>query len=159
MDKKTGLNIVFFVFIAILFSIISCSHPAPKADPEVLFKADRDFSALSARAGMHEAFLTYVADSGVLLRDDAYPLVGKESLASLFSGRPDTTFTLTWEPVRGIISSSGDLGYTYGYYTRVVKATGEKGRGTYLTIWQKQKDGSWKFVLDTGTDGLPDESK
>ena len=29
-------------------------------------------------------------------------------------------------------------------------------RGTYVTIWQKQTDGSWKFVLDTGTQGLPE---
>jgi len=30
-------------------------------------------------------------------------------------------------------------------------------KGTYITIWQKQANGNWKFVLDTGTQGLPDE--
>jgi ketosteroid isomerase-like protein len=35
-----------------------------------------------------------------------------------------------------------------------VKATGEINKGTYLTIWEKQPDGSWKFVVDTGTQGL-----
>jgi ketosteroid isomerase-like protein len=73
----------------------------------------------------------------------------------LFSGRTDTTFILSWKPAFEMIAESGELGYTYGYYTRTIKATGVVSRGTYVTIWKKQKDGSWKFVLDTGTEGLP----
>ena len=26
--------------------------------------------------------------------------------------------------------------------------------GTYVTIWKKDADGNWKFVLDTGNQGL-----
>jgi ketosteroid isomerase-like protein len=154
MNKKSGVNIVFFVFIAILFLIISCSKPAKSTQAGQLIKADRDFSALSAKQGMHKAFLEFIADSGVMLRDNAYPLEGKTSLAMLFSKGSDTSFVLTWEPAYEKIAASGELGYTYGFYTRKVKATGEVNRGTYLTIWKKQTDGSWKFVLDTGTQGL-----
>ena len=49
---------------------------------------------------------------------------------------------------------SGDIGYTYGIHTNTEKATGKITKGTYITIWQKQSDGKWKFVLDTGTQGL-----
>jgi ketosteroid isomerase-like protein len=153
---KQAINIVFFVFIAVFFSIISCSR-----NPEAgqLMKADREFSDLSVKEGMHKAFLSFEADSGVLLRDNGYPIIGKDSLRALFSGGSDTAFVLTWEPVYEKISQSGELGYTYGYFSRRQKVSGVISRGTYLTIWQKQKDGSWKFVLDTGNQGLGAKSE
>ena len=104
---------------------------------------------------MIKAFLYYVSDSGVMLRDDAYPLRGKRAIYDLFSTRNDTSFILTWEPLFESIARSGDMGYTYGIFTSRVKATGEESRGTYITIWKKQTDGQWKFVLDAGTQGLP----
>jgi ketosteroid isomerase-like protein len=46
---------------------------------------------------------------------------------------------------------SGDLGYTYELFTVTAKDT--TMQGTYVSIWKKQKDGNWKFVLDTGNPG------
>ena len=123
----------------------------------VLLEVDREFSSLSLMEGMHKAFLSFMADSGVLLRNDAYPLKGRYNLARLFEKSGDTSFVLTWEPVFEKISGDGSLGYTYGIFTDKTKNTGEIRKGTYVTIWEKQKDGSWKFVLDTGTQGLPDD--
>ena len=158
MNKKYGFNIVFFEYIAILFLIFSCNKSVNSPKPGQLMQADLDFSTLSTKVGMHKAFLEYVADSGVMLRNKSYPLVGRQAIADLFAGRSDTSFTLTWEPVYEKIALSGELGYTYGLFTSRVRATGEESRGTYLTIWQKQPDGRWKFILDTGTDGLPERS-
>jgi ketosteroid isomerase-like protein len=156
MNKKSGINIVFFVFMATLILIISCTKSLKTPESGELMKTDRDFSTLSVKEGMHRAFLEFIADSGVLMRDKAYPLVGKAALASLFSKGSDTSFVLTWEPAFETIAASGELGYTYGFFTRRVKSTGEEERGTYLTIWQKQHDGSWKFIVDVGTQGLPE---
>lgn len=155
MKKKNVFNIMLFVFIAILFLIISCNKSGIAPDAGVLIKADRDFSAMSEKEGMHKAFLSFFADSGVMLRNNAYPLKGKGSLAELFAQSSDTSFVLIWEPLFEKIAGSGELGYTYGTFTSTMKATGEVERGTYVTVWEKQKDGNWKFVLDTGTQGLP----
>ena len=122
----------------------------------ILLQTDREFSAMSVREGMFKAFLFYIADDGVILRDNSFPAKGKENLSTRFSGKTDTTFILSWEPLFEKISESGDLGYTYGLHTNTDKITGEIAKGTYITIWQKQQDGSWKFVLDTGTQGLPE---
>jgi ketosteroid isomerase-like protein len=51
------------------------------------------------------------------------------------------------------MAASGDLGYTYGNYQ--LKAKDKDGKvvtryGKYASIWKKQKDGSWKVVLDMG---------
>ena len=159
MKKKNGFNIMLFVFIINLIFILSCAKSPKIPSTGILLQTDRDFSAMSVKDGMFKAFLYYIDKDGVILRDNTFPEKGKETLATRFSGRTDTTFVLSWEPLSGNISVSGDLGYTYGLYTNTEKLTGEISRGTYITIWKKQKEGNWKFVLDTGTQGLPDIKK
>ena len=155
MKKKHGINIMFFVFIYVLFMNLSCSSVSKEEKEGILLKTDRDFSGMSVKEGMIEAFLFYIAEDGVILRDNSYPSKGRETLRQYYSGRSDTSFILSWDPVFEKISESGDLGYTYGIWTNTIRKTGEISRGTYLTIWQKQTEGSWKFVLDSGTQGLP----
>lgn len=55
------------------------------------------------------------------------------------------------------VASSGDLAYTRGHYT-MESTDGATGKprtegGNYLTVWQKQADGSWKAVEDFVTPG------
>lgn len=141
-------GIYFFCFI--LFLLASCSH----STTEDLMKVDREFSALSAEAGMKKAFLEYADDSAVLLQNGVMPLRGKEALINSFKQFSDEDFELIWEPLAGEISRSGDLGFTYGLYTTTLHADSSIHRGKYVTIWKKQADGSWKFVLDGGNEGL-----
>lgn len=159
MKKKSGFNIMFFVIIMILFMNLSCSSRVQNSGEGVLIKTDRDFSDMSVKEGMFSAFLFYIAEDGVILRDNSYPAKGKETLREYYSGKSDSSFTLSWEPVFEKISTGGDLGYTYGIWTNTIKSTGEISKGTYATTCEKQKDGSWKFVLDLGTQGLPDFPK
>jgi ketosteroid isomerase-like protein len=159
MKKKNGVNIMLFVFIIILFGILSCAKSSKNLPTGILLQTDRDFSAMSVKEGMFKAFLFYIADDGVILRNNSFPSIGKETLKKHFSGKSDADFILSWEPLFEKISESGDLGYTYGIHTNTDKSTGEITKGTYITIWQKQTDGSWKFALDTGTQGLSDNSQ
>jgi ketosteroid isomerase-like protein len=156
MKIKNGVNIMLFVCIINLIFILSCSKSTKIPAAGVLLQTDRDFSAMSVKQGMFKSFLFYIADDGVILRDNAYPSKGKETLRKRFEGKSDTSFILSWEPLFEKVSESGDLGYTYGIHTNTDKATGTISKGTYITVWQKQSDGSWKYVLDTGTQGLPD---
>jgi ketosteroid isomerase-like protein len=121
-----------------------------------LLEIDRQFSKESADNGSHSAFLKYIDDSCVLLRPNRYPIIGRDNIAAMFSN-PDTSFVLSWEPILADVSKSNDLGYTYGIYR--VQMDSPDGsvvekKGTYVTIWKKQKNGEWKFVLDTGNQGL-----
>ena len=159
MKKKNGVNIMLFVFIIILFVIISCSKNTKNPSAGILLQTDSDFSAMSVKEGMFKAFLFYIAEDGVILRNNSFPDKGKESLTKRFAGKSDTAFILSWEPVFEKISESGDLGYTFGIHTNTDKSTGKISKGTYITIWQKQTDGSWKFVLDTGSQGLSESSE
>ncbi len=156
MKKKFGVNIMLFVIILNGIMILSCSRAVKNGASGSLLKADRDFSAMSVKEGMFKAFLFYMADDGVILRNNSYPSKGIEDLRKRFEGRSDTSFVLSWEPSYEKIADSGEMGYTYGIHSTLEKATGKITKGTYITIWKKQSDGSWKFVLDTGTQGLPE---
>lgn len=135
----------FFYFVLLL--LIGCNS----SSVEDLMRVDLEFSERSAEIGMQKAFLEYADDSAVLLR--AIPIIGKIALEESFKGFSDEGFILTWKPYAGNISSSGDLGYTYGYFTMTVKADSSTQDGNYVSIWKKQAGGDWKFVLDTGNEG------
>jgi len=106
---------------------------------------------MSAEKGMKTAFEAYLDSNGILLRPDHLPITGNSAFEYLQQVN-DSSFTLTWEPMGADMAASGDLGFTYGVYTLSLQDTSYKG--TYVSIWKKQKDGSWKYVLDTGNEGL-----
>jgi ketosteroid isomerase-like protein len=157
MKKKNGVNIMLFVIIIIFIPLISCSKSGKNEKEGHLMQTDRDFSAMSVKEGMFKAFLYYVDDDGVILRNNSFPTRGKKAITNYFADNSDSDFILSWEPLYEKISDNGDLGYTYGIYTNKDKITGKRSKGTYVTIWQKVAPGTWKFVLDTGTQGLPEQ--
>jgi ketosteroid isomerase-like protein len=74
----------------------------------------------------------------------------------------DPADRLTWKPVKIEVADSGDLAYSLG--TWQLQGKDQKGNdvtqtGKYITIWKKQKDGSWKVVADTGTVDPPPAAK
>jgi ketosteroid isomerase-like protein len=50
------------------------------------------------------------------------------------------------------MAASGDLGFTTGPWEAKADIKDEKpqGYGHFVTVWKKQPDGSWKFVVDLG---------
>ncbi|MFT3747863.1 MAG: hypothetical protein QM768_06075 [Agriterribacter sp.] len=143
---------------ALLFIIItSCINtPRFKNDEKriealnSMQQADIDFSNRSKEAGMKKAFLEYMDEEGVMLRPQRMPVIGAAAV-DLISSLNDSSLILTWHPIGANMSKAADLGYTYGIYTMQMGDATYKG--TYVTIWQKQEDGSWKFLLDSGNEG------
>ena len=116
-----------------------------------ILKTDKEFSQLSSTQGMKKAFIEYMDDDGVLLRPDHPPIVGANAIEYL-TEQNDSSYTLTWDPYAAYVASSGDLGYSYGIYKLQLQDT--TLQGTYVSIWKKHKDNKWKFVLDTGNQGI-----
>jgi ketosteroid isomerase-like protein len=143
------------VFI-LLFTLFSCDLKFRKDDDRVkalneMLHTDVDFSNLAKEQGFRKAFLEYMAEDGILLRDNSEPIVGAKAIQYI-SSINDSTFKLDWDPKGGDMAKSGDMGFTYGLYT----LTGDTSQqeGTYITVWRKQDDGKWKFLLDASTQGL-----
>lgn len=142
--------------------ICSCSDKkrGQKQDPAEnkasLMEADRKFSKLSETSGMKTAFIDYLDSNGVLLRPGRMPIVGADAIDFLIQ-QNDSGYTLSWQPSFADVSSSGDMGYTYGVYALQMKNADTTIFGTYVSIWRRQQDGSWKYVLDTGNEGVGSE--
>jgi len=145
------MNSVLPIILTLIF-LTSCSEKKPAADPKVLMDADIAFSDYSAQNGLQKAFIEFAHDSVVLLKPNRLPIEGKQSLIDSYRGRNDSNIQLTWKPAKAIIAGSGELGYTYGFWTFV--SPQDTSRGTYLTIWKKNDKGEWKYIADTGNEGL-----
>ena len=118
-----------------------------------LMETDRAFSRLSAQKGMKYAMMQYIDSKGILLRPNALPIAGGDAIDFISQGN-DSTYTMTWEPNGGSVAKSRELGYTYGMYSLKPNNKDTVLYGTYVSIWKKQPDGEWKFVLETGNDGV-----
>lgn len=123
---------------------------------ERLFRTDAEFSDLSEQKGAREAFASYCTDDATILPTNGSPVTGKDSIRALMSDSSGTV--LTWKPAKAEVAGSGDLGYTWGMYE--VHGRNDAGKpssryGKYLTVWKKQQDGSWKFIVDIGNPSPP----
>lgn len=125
-----------------------------------LLDIDRQFSKLSLEKGIYIAFDTFMADSAIMYRENGLPMKGRTEIRDILS--KGNGGTLQWEPFFADIASSGNLGYTLGEYEySFADSTGRKQSefGNYVTIWQKQADGNWKFVFDAGNKTAPAKEK
>ena len=152
MLKKKSLLVVGLFFISMMLNF-SCNEKNETSQPpstKEIISADLAFSDMCRQVGMKKAFLQYIDNEGVLLRPDHLPIVGAEAI-NYISFLSDTAYTLSWEPSHAEIASSGDLGYTYGTFKLELPDT--TLTGTYVNIWKKEKDGEWKFVLNSDNPG------
>ena len=104
------------------------------------------FAAHSVNNGMRAAFLEFFADQSWLLRPD---LVDAKTW---LLARPDPPIVLDWKSQRTILSASGDLGFSTGPWIRRSKANpnAPAAHGQFFSVWQKQKNGKWKVLIDHG---------
>ena len=111
-------------------------------------EAERAFAQRSIDEGMKPAFLAYAAPEGVIVNRR-----GLVNAIETWSQRdPAPTGLLTWWPTYADVSQAGDLGWTTGPFEFREKPTDEKpaDTGHFFTVWRKQPDGAWKWVLDLG---------
>ncbi|MEQ8925364.1 MAG: hypothetical protein RLO81_06090 [Fulvivirga sp.] len=145
------IRLLFFV-LALFFACNPRPHTA--VDSKILLDVDAEFSAMSKENGMAEAFIFYADPDVVKLGQGEHPIIGKSDLSESFAQIDDSKIELTWKPLKAEIAKSGELGYTYGkYYFTTRDSVEQTSIGYYVSIWKKQTDGSWKYVLDSGAEG------
>jgi len=135
-----------FIFMALfLFSCSQHQVDSEMAKQEII-KADMAMSDM-AKEGFKAAILYYADSNIVKFEGNQLPIIGKAALAASFDKSKDIK-TLSWKPEKAEVASSGDIGYTWGYWKLVAKDT--TYYGNYFTAWKKQPGGNWKVTLDGG---------
>jgi ketosteroid isomerase-like protein len=155
MSIKKGL--IFLMPLILLSACFKKEEKKSNADSKAeLIAAEISFSKLSGEKGSRKALMQFIDSNGVLLRPNSYPLVGGNAI-NFISQINDSAYLMNWQPVGAGLAESGELGYTYGVYTVSLKNKDGVMRGTYVNIWKKQADGSWKLLLDSGNQGVDDD--
>ena len=145
---------VFFLWVITIVIVVSGCNTSDsekeKWKTEIL-QTEKAFSEFAQKEGVGNAFAKFADNDAVIMRNNNL-VIGKEGLLSYYSETMENTDTkLSWRPEFVDVSNSGDLGYTYGYYTFTVKDTLDNKivtKGVFHTVWKRQDDGSWKFVWD-----------
>jgi len=145
----------------LLCLFVLCAGMLFAATPEdEILQLDREFSRtfnaapLATRA---DQWMSYFAENATV--PAAKPLAGKQALTEHYKQVfADADLKLSWEPTKGEVFAGGKMGFTVGKYSARYKEKDGKAMeqtGTYITVWKKQEDGSWKIVADTGSDDGP----
>ena len=152
-----SINMHKIRFIIGIFLVLSACKQIEntKTEEQKIIETDIAFSDMSLEKGMNIAFANYAATDGVILRDNSNPIIGRDSIIKLFS-EPDSLFKLSWHPDLVVVAKSADLGYTYGKWNLEINNndTIHYSNGYYVSIWKKDENNNWKYVLDVGTSGL-----
>jgi ketosteroid isomerase-like protein len=115
-----------------------------------MVQTEQAFSRMAAEKNTRDAFMAYIADDGLVFRPGA--VNGKKWMLEHPVPPSDKRPLLAWQPSFAGMSAAGDLGFTTGPWELKEDVKDEKpaGYGHFVTVWKRQADGSWKFVVDLG---------
>jgi ketosteroid isomerase-like protein len=132
--------------------VILCTAVIAQAQTplEEMVKTEQAFSKMAADKNTREAFMTFIADDGLLFRPGA--VNGKKWMLEHPVPPSDKKPLLAWQPNFAGMSASGDMGFTTGPWEAKPDVNDPKpsAYGHFVTVWKKQPDGTWKFVVDLG---------
>jgi ketosteroid isomerase-like protein len=141
---QKSLTLLVLLFSIVINGFAQKQSLAP--DLQSLVDREREFARTATEKGVRDSFLAFIADDGIIYRPG--PVNGKEWLTP----RPARPGLLTWQPVFAEISNAGDLGFTTGPWEFRQNRPDDPpiAFGQFSTVWRRQTDGKWKFVIDIG---------
>ena len=121
--------------------------PAGTTSDEAALTKKRTAMLAALKSRGSASLLDLANDQVRILRDNSLPAVGKNAARTLLESDPAK---ITRKTLGGAMNSSGDLAYRYGSFSSDAEPP---GAGHYLTIWQTDRAGEWKVLLDLQKSG------
>ncbi len=155
----TRVSIAAASALALLF-LAGCKQQADTSAISDALKADTTQWNADWAARDAAKIANHYADDAVTMDPDANPSNGRQAAQQdVAAALKDPNFTLTFAADRTDASSSGDMAYVQGHFTvtQTDPATHAKvaQNGSYVTVYRKQADGSWRAVADIASPGAP----
>lgn len=115
-------------------------------DAQKIYETEKAFEKAVAEKGFNQGFIEFMSADGVLFRPNA--VNAREYLKS----QPASPASLTWNPEFIDVSSNGALAYSIGNgeFRPQGKNDSTVYYSHYLSVWQRQPDGTYRATLDTG---------
>jgi ketosteroid isomerase-like protein len=137
----------------IIFAVAALSAPttyaqAPPTNAELTRQVRAAESAFAKTMADRDptAFASHLGDEAIFFSGQGV-LRGRPAVAAgwkrFFDG---SAAPFSWEPAEDEVLASGTLGFSSG------PVRDPKGQriGTFNSVWQRQRDGSWKIIFDKG---------
>lgn len=136
----------FCVVLLIAIILLTIGGAEGQNNLQRLVDTENAFAQAAGDKGTRSAFLEFLSDDSVVF--DPQRANGKQ----VWTARKESPAMLYWYPIFADISGNGLIGYTTGpwEYRPKGKNDAPAAFGHYMTIWQKQADGSFRAVLDLG---------
>ncbi|MDE2596426.1 MAG: hypothetical protein KGL44_06055 [Sphingomonadales bacterium] len=138
---KRGLLSLSLCLFAVAAPGAARQRPLPGhayANPSAVIAAEIAFAQLAQDKGQWTAFRATAAPGAKMFQPQPV-------LVSQFLGnRADPATTVKWQPHEVWMSCDGSYAVTRGAWQR------PEVTGYFITVWQRQKDGGYKWVLDQG---------
>ncbi len=129
-----------------LLSLAAFTAPsiAAESEPATVIEAEYAFAKSAKPLGVRGAFLKWLAPDSILC--NPAPVNG---IASTTANEPNKD-TLEWYPAVSQTAGSNDMGYTTGPWTYRTADGKTEAHGTFLSVWRRQPNNTWRVVLDCG---------
>ena len=147
-----------FLLTALVSLLAGCATaPPPAPDTRAAdAKAIRDTEAAWLKEFAvkdFEKLVAHYADDASLLMPNMAAMNGKEAIRAAYKEMlADPNLAVTFEASRVEVSKASDYAYSQGAYAMTTSAPKTKRpmteKGKFVTVYQKQADGSWKAVAD-----------
>jgi hypothetical protein len=143
-----ALHLARLSLLALLGAACATTSPA-----QPLLDADRAFAEDAKVHGMQAAFTRFAAPDAWVLKAGGAER-GRAAVERTFAGTDQVD--LRWEPQGGELSGAGDLGWTWGTWSRRLKGQdeGPVRTGRYLTTWRRTPEG-YRWTADLGDEDPP----
>lgn len=139
--------------IAVLVAVSLSLHaqrPEPLPDAlQEMATTERAFAARALAVGWKAAFLEFFSDAAIGFEKGEVNLAKAQIHAN---PDPSPGMQLVWEPRVGDISATGEIGWLTGPSTTIDPARnkGQPRHAVYTSIWKRQRNGSYRVVMDVG---------
>jgi hypothetical protein len=101
--------------------------------------AERAFADMAQKQGQWTAFRAYAAPDALMF------VPAERNAQEWLKGRKDPAASVHWWPARSWVSCDGSVAVNIG-----PALYGISGFGSFTTVWKRQDDGGWKWLLDQG---------
>jgi ketosteroid isomerase-like protein len=110
--------------------------------------ADRAFAQMARDSTAPVAFARFSAPDAITFSGPELS-IGPATIRGRMTESGGGAASWKWSPIATIAAASGDLGATIGE-AEIQPPRGDVFLSKYLTVWQRQADGSLKFIVDAG---------
>lgn len=156
---KKAVSLALFAGIALAMAACNQAPDTHDADVQAIKTLETTWNQDYA-AKNPDKLASYYADDAVLMAPGMDPASGKDAVRKMIGQMvTDPALSLKFQASKVDAAKSGDMAFSQGSYTMTMTDSNTKqvvnDHGSYVTVYHKQADGTWKVVSDIATSAVP----